>query len=96
MDIELTMLISLISVSFALYSGIANLKRNNVVDIKKDAAETATINVKLDTINKGVEDIKLEQKSTNKDIKDLNERIVVVEQSTKSAHNRIDELTERG
>lgn len=95
MNIELTILISIISVSFAIFSGIINLKRNNVTDIKKDAVETATVNVKLDAINRGVEDIKLEQKSTNKDIKDLNERMIVVEQSAKSAHHRIDGLQER-
>lgn len=95
MSVELTVLISVISVLFAIYTGISNLKRNNVSDIKKDAAETATINVKLDTINKGVEDIRIEQKSTNKDIRDLNERMIIVEQSTKLAHYKIDEMLEK-
>lgn len=92
MSVELTMLISVVSVAFAIYAGTSNLKRNNTTDIKKDAAETATINVKLDTINRGVEDIKLEQKSISKDIKELSDRVLVVEQSTKSAHHRIDEI----
>jgi len=95
MTIEVALLISVISVTFGIYSGISNLKRNNTSDIKKDAVETATINVKLDTISKGVDDIKLEQKSTSKDIKDLNERMIMVEQSTKSAHHRIDEISGR-
>lgn len=95
MSVELTVLISVVSVLFAIYTGINNLKRNNVSDIKKDAAETATINIKLDTINKGVEDIRIEQKSTNKDIKDLNERLIMVEQSAKLAHYRLDEMSEK-
>jgi len=96
LNVELTVLISVISVFFAIYMGNSNLKRNNASDIKKDAAETATINVKLDTINKGVEDIRIEQKSTNKDIRDLNERMIIVEQSTKLAHYRLDEMSEKG
>lgn len=93
MTIELALLISVISVTFGIYQGMSNLKRNSASDIKKEAVETATINVKLDTISKGVDDIKLEQKSTSKDIKDLNERMIMVEQSTKSAHHRIDGIT---
>lgn len=72
-----------------------NLKRNNIVDIKKDAAEMATINVKLDAIGKGIDDIKLEQKTVRKNIKDLSDIVLKVEESTKSAHHRFDEIIER-
>lgn len=96
MSIELTILISVISVAFAIYTGTSNLKRNSATDIKKDAVETATINVKLDVINSGVQDIKVEQKSIAKDIKELSDRVLIVEQSAKSAHHRIDGLMERG
>ena len=92
MTIEVALLISVISVSFAIYTGLSNKKRNDMSDIRKDATETATINVKLDTINRGVDDIKLEQKTISKDIKDLSDRVLVVEQSTKQAHHRIDEI----
>lgn len=54
MSIELIVLISIVSEAFAVYEGVNNLKRNNTVDIKKDAAEMATINVKLDAIGKGM------------------------------------------
>ncbi len=95
MSIELTILISVVSVVFAIYTGTSNMKRSNTVDIKKDAAEMATINVKLDTIGRGVDDIKLEQKTVSKDIKDLSDRVLKVEESTKSAHHRIAEIIER-
>jgi peptidoglycan hydrolase CwlO-like protein len=95
MSIELTMLISVVSVAFAVYAGINNMRRNSTADIKKDAVEMATINVKLDTIGRGVDDIKLEQKTINKDIKDLSNRVLKVEESAKSAHHRIDDIIER-
>lgn len=96
MTIEVALLISIVSVSFAFYFGLSNKKRNEVSDLKKDAIEAATINVKLDTINRGVDDIKLEQKSISKDIKELSDRVLVVEQSTKSAHHRIDDMIDKG
>lgn len=96
MTIEVALLISVISVSFAIYTGLSSKKRNDMSDIRKDASETATINVKLDTINRGVDDIKIEQKTISKDIKDLSDRVLVVEQSTKSAHHRIDGIVDKG
>lgn len=96
MTIEVALLISVISVSFAIYFGLSNKKRSDVSDIRKDASETATINVKLDTINRGVDDIKIEQKTISKDIKELSDRVLVVEQSTKSAHHRIDDMIDKG
>lgn len=96
MTIEVALLISVISVSFAIYTGLSNKKRNEASDIRKDATETATINVKLDTINRGVDDIKIEQKTISKDIKELSDRVLVVEQSAKSAHHRIDDMLDKG
>lgn len=92
MTIELTILISVISVSFALYSGISNMKRNSKKDTAEDVAQLTTIIVRLDTINSGVSEIKTEMKSVKTDVQELRERLVVVEQSTKSAHHRIDGL----
>ena len=95
MNIEVPILISIVSVAFAVYTGTCNTKRNATSDIKKDAIQMATINVKLDTIGRGVDDIKIEQKTINKDIKELDDRVLKVEESTKSAHHRIDEIIER-
>jgi len=92
MSIELTILISVISVSFALYSGISNMKRNSKKDTAEDVAQLTTIIVRLDTINSGVSEIKTEMKSMKADVQELRERLVVVEQSAKSAHHRLDGL----
>jgi cell division protein FtsL len=95
MTVEIALIISVVSVVFTIYTGTSNMKRGNTADIKKDAVEMATINVKLDTIGRGVDDIKLEQKTINKDIKDLSNRVLKVEESAKSAHHRIDDIIER-
>lgn len=101
MNIELTILISIISVSAAIFFGIKSYRRaeRQVFEQQKeeaaaDAANNTAILVKLETINVGVTEIKGEIQSMKSDVKELSERLVVVEQSTKSAHNRLDEHIE--
>lgn len=92
MTIEVALLISGISLAFGIYQGIANLKRNKATDDKKDATEMTTVIVKLESIGIGVTEIKSDMKNIRQDLQDLRERVVVVEQSTKSAHHRINTL----
>lgn len=92
MTIEVALLISGISLAFGIYQGIANLKRNKATDDKKDATEMTTVIVKLESIGTGVTEIKSDMKNIRQDLQDLRERVVVVEQSTKSAHHRINTL----
>ena len=92
MTIEVALLVSGISRAFGIYQGIANLKRNKATDDKKDATEMTTVIVKLESIGTGVTEIKSDMKNIRQDLQDLRERVVVVEQSTKSAHHRINTL----
>ena len=90
MTIEVTILISVVSVSFAIYTGLKNLKRADTSAIEARAKETATFNVKLDNIATDCREIKADMSSVKRDVQQLSERLVVVEQSVKSAHHRID------
>ena len=89
MTLELSIVISVISVSFALYSGISNLKRNGKKDTAEETAQLTTVIVKLENIGDGVAEIK----NVKGEVQELRERLVAVEQSTKSAHHRLDGLT---
>jgi peptidoglycan hydrolase CwlO-like protein len=93
MSIEITLLISVVSLSFAIYSGLKNMKRADTSDVERRATEQATVNVKLDNIAGDCRDIKQDMSSVKKDVQSLSERLVVVEQSVKSAHHRIDGLS---
>ena len=96
MAVEVTILISVFSLAISIYVGLKNTKRGDRTDIEAKAIESATINAKLDTIGNDVKDIKYDISAVKNDVKNLTERMVVVEQSTKSAHKRIDEfLNER-
>ena len=92
MTIEVALLISVISVAFALYSGAVNIKRNNRKDTETETTQLTTMIVKLESIDKGVEEIKTDIRGIKTDMKDMQERLVKVEESTKQAHKRIDTL----
>ena len=61
-------------------------------DARKEASEMTTLIVKLETINNGVNEIKSDMRNMKTDIQDLRDRLIIVEQSTKSAHHRVDKL----
>lgn len=92
MTIEVALLISGVSLAFGIYQGVSNLKRNKASDDKKEASEMTAVIVKLESIGTGVTEIKLDMKNIRADIQELRERLVVVEQSSKQAHHRIDEV----
>ncbi len=91
----IALIVTIISVSFAVYFGLKNSKRNDGADIEKKAYEQASINVKLDQIGGDVRDIKYDVTGVKKDFQLLNERVIKVEESAKSAHHRIDGIVER-
>lgn len=92
MSIELTILLSVISVCISAVFGYATFSRNKSTDTKKDASDMTTVIVKLENISTGISEIKLDIKDVKNEVKELRERVAKVESSTKSAHNRIDEI----
>ena len=88
MPAEFKDLITVISFLIAGYALFRNLKG----DAKGDQAARTTVIVKLETINDNIKDLKNEMKDLKSDIEAIKERVTIVEQSTKSAHKRIDGL----
>jgi len=95
MTIEVTILISVVSVAFAIFFGLKSNHRNDVKDIEERATKNAEINYKLDSISNNVNDIKYDISATRKKVDDIDRRLIIVEQSSKSAHHRLDEITGR-
>lgn len=92
--IELSLLLSGISVAFAIFFGISNKKRNDKKDAEQETEERATANTlmmtKLENIADDLKDIKRESRENREEMKTLRERVVIVEQSLKSYHKRLD------
>ena len=94
--------ISLAAVAISLVFGVLNAGHNGRSDIKdqletakQQASQQARIETSLSVIQQDTSDIKAEMKGLKSDLQDVTRRLVVVEQSTKSAHHRIDELERR-
>ncbi len=93
--VEISLIISLLSAGFAIFSGITNMKRNKATDDKKDAAEITTVIVKLENISNDIRDIKNELRSVRAEVGGLRERVIVTEQTAKSLHQRVDTYEDR-
>jgi hypothetical protein len=95
LTIELSLLLSGISVAFAVYFGISNKKRNATKDAQEESEEKAAnhtmVMIKLENIADDIKDIKRENKESREEMQKLRERVVVVEQSLKSFHKRLGE-----
>lgn len=94
MTIELSLLLSGVSVAFAIFFGISSKQRNDRKDTEQETEERATANTmlmtKLENISDDVKDIKRDYKETRQEVQGLRDRVLIVEQSLKSYHKRLD------
>lgn len=94
MTVELSLLLSGISVAFAIFFGISSKSRNDRKDTEQETEDRAATHTllmtKLENIADDVKDIKRDYRETNAEVQNLRERVVAVEQSLKSYHKRLD------
>lgn len=67
-------------------------QRNRHSDIRADTREDEQTKAKLDYIATAVDEIRLDNKARDREMTEFNSRLVRVEESTKSAHKRLDNL----
>lgn len=90
MTIEVSSIITFVSVAFAVFSGIMAIRRNNKTEDSANAAQITTVIVKLENIGDDVREIKENLRGLEEKIQQLDRRVTIVEQSAKSAHHRLD------
>lgn len=90
------MLIGIVCAIIGAVIGVLTYNRDRDKDVKDDAADTAVIRTKLDNISSGIDSIRIDIKANEKRVSELSERVIRVEESTKSAHKRIDILESKG
>lgn len=88
--ISIALICSIIGAGISYFT----FQRNRTNDIRADTREEADTRAKLDYISRGVDDIRVDIKTQDRKINDMNERLIRAEESTKSAHKRIDGLEE--
>ena len=81
---------------FSLIFAAIALWRNLKADNKSDGAQISEILVKIEIMQSDLKEIKADVKSEIKavraELENLKERLIAVEQSSKSAHKRLDEI----
>ena len=92
MNIEIATLIGVIGCIIGVLGFIKGIKKDGEID----GQELASIKGNVDYIVRGIDDIRLEQKDQARKIDSQNERLIRNEESTKSAHRRIDKLEGKG
>lgn len=95
MSVELALTVSIVSVAFSVYFGMKNSKRTDTKDIEERVKRDTIVNTKLDEIGNNVKNIKDDVSTVRQDIQNIDKRLIIVEQSVKSAHHRIDGIEGR-
>ena len=97
--IEPAILVALASLIGTVVFGILTAVHNNGGDVRKEiekarleAARGAKIETALQNIQSDTKELKEDLKVFRDAIADISNRLLTVEQSTKSAHHRIDEI----
>lgn len=84
--------IALICTILGTVIGIVTFSRNRDKDLKADMKEDAETKAKLNYIVTAVDEIRLDNKARDREMTKFDSRLTRVEESTKSAHKRIDNL----
>lgn len=92
LEISLAVFISALSLCSSVFFNLKNTKRSDTKDIEERIKSDTRINMKLDNISVTMSELKEEVTSLRDIITAHNERIIKLEQSTKSAHHRLDFL----
>lgn len=94
MSIEFNQILTFVSVVAAVYFAFKSNSRANNDEVSKKAQVDAILSQKLDSISDDTKEIRKEITDVKGKVNDLSERVVTVEQSTKSAHRRLDRYEE--
>lgn len=95
LEISTAIIISVLSLGSSFFFGLKNNKRSDTKDIEERVKSDTRINMKLDNISNTMSELKEEVTSLRDIITAHNERIIRLEQSTKSAHHRLDFLEDK-
>lgn len=87
-----TVICSIVGALLAVSNLYRSSRKEATMEATTDAKSTTRLETKLEYIATGVDDIKLDMRDNQRRTDALTERVTRVEESTKSAHHRIDEI----
>ena len=92
MTIELSLLLSGVSIAFAIFFGISTRSRNVKKDTQEKAREDATVLIKLENIQTAITEVKTEMNGYRNEMKEVREYYIKAQESLKSLHKRVDRI----
>lgn len=87
MKINLSTVISLICCVVAVFTYFKNRD--------KDTKQSGSLEAEVKYISRGVDEIRLDNKEVGNKLIGIDKRLTIVEESSKSAHHRIDEIVSK-
>jgi hypothetical protein len=91
MSVALALIGTACTICGALF-GYIGYQRGLKKDVKDDAYVDGAARSDMDYIKRRVDEVLLEQKESNKNMSAVTERLTRVEESTKQAHKRLDQM----
>lgn len=85
-------IISLAVAFCALLFTALSFRRTQNQDTSASASERATMTANINYIRQAIDEIKLDNRAIKKDLDELKAKVIEIEQSTKAAHVRIDDM----
>jgi hypothetical protein len=85
-------IISIVASVSGIYLGWSAKAREQKKETKSETAATTSLKMDVEYIKRGVDDIRIEQRTQGQKVDELSERVTRVEESAKQAHKRIDEM----
>ena len=95
MTIDIGVLIGVLGTSTGIIIALLNYRRNSTKDIQDSASGNGELRSDIGYIKRGVDDIRLDLRAQEKRVGEIAEKVIRLEESTKSAHKRIDGLEEK-
>ena len=96
MNVDLTVLIGLVSTLLGIVVTVLKLRKDDNKEIKEKAINESKVGQEIFYISKNIEYIKFNQRTFTEEIKNINDRLIKAEESIKNAHIRIDHIKEKG
>ena len=88
----ITIVIAALSLSLSTYVALRNNRKADDKDIADKVARDTRIDLKLEEISTYVREIRDDNSELKRQLAEQNRQLVIVEQSVKSAHHRIDRM----
>lgn len=88
MSVEVSLLFGAIGTVVGVVGAIITMKKNS----KEDGEHSAETKAQLNYITRGVDDIRIDQRLQASKLDGFNDRLIRVEESTKQAHKRINDI----